>query len=334
MKLDTTYLGLELRTPLVPSASPMSEDVDNIKAMEDAGASAVVLHSLFEEQIEKERHDLHFHLTAHTDSFAEAPSFFPEPSEFRVGPEDYLEHIYKAKESVGIPIIASLNGTSAGGWTDYASRIQQAGADALELNIFYLPNDINMSAAEVEQTYVDIVASVRRSVTISVAVKLGPFFSNMAHMASRLNEAGADGLVLFNRFYQPDIDLKRLEVRPHILLSTPQALRLPLRWIAMLYGRVGCDMAASGGIHTGTDALKMIMAGANVTMLCSALIKRGFSHIRTVEQEMLDWMEEYEYESVSEMRGSMSQRNSPDPAAFERAQYVRALQSFRRPVRT
>jgi dihydroorotate dehydrogenase (fumarate) len=333
MKLDTNYLGLELRTPLVPSASAMSEDVDNIKAMEDAGAAAVVLHSLFEEQIEKERHELHFHMTEYTDTFAEAQSFFPEPSEFRVGPEDYLEHIYKAKQSVSIPIIASLNGTSVGGWTDYASRIQQAGADAIELNIFYLPNDINLPASEVEQTYVEIVASVRRSVTIPIAVKLGPFFSNMAHMASRLHEAGANGLVLFNRFYQPDIDLKRLEVRPHILLSTPQALRLPLRWIAMLYGRVGCDMAASGGIHTGTDALKMIMAGANVAMLCSALLKRGIPYIRTVEQEMLDWMEEYEYESVSEMRGSMSQRNSPDPAAFERAQYVRALQSFRRPVR-
>ncbi|HET9496574.1 MAG TPA: dihydroorotate dehydrogenase-like protein [Chloroflexia bacterium] len=334
MKLDTTYLGLELRTPLVPSASPMSEDVDNIKRMEDAGASAVVLHSLFEEQIEKERHDLHFHMTEYTDTFAEALSFFPEPSEFRVGPEDYLDHIYRAKESVGIPIIASLNGTSAGGWTDYASRIQQAGADAIELNIFYIPNDINMPAAEVEQTYVDIVASVRRVVSVPVSVKLGPFFSSMAHMASRLHEAGANGLVLFNRFYQPDIDLNRLEVRPHILLSTPQALRLPLRWIAMLYGRVGCDMAASGGIHTGPDAIKMIMAGASVTMLCSALLKRGIPYIRTVEQQMLDWMEEFEYESVGEMRGSMSQRNSPDPAAFERAQYVRALQSFRRPVRT
>ena len=333
MKLDTTYLGLQLRTPLVPSASPLSEDVGNIKRMEDAGAAAVVLHSLFEEQIEKERHDLHFYLTEYNDTFAEAQSFFPEPAEFRVGPEEYLEHIYKAKQSVAIPIIASLNGHSPGGWIEYASRMQQAGADALELNIFYIPNDISMPAAEVEQTYVDIVESVKRVVTIPVSVKLGPFFSNLAHMASRLHEAGADGLVLFNRFYQPDIDLKHLDVRAHILLSTPQALRLPLRWIAMLYGRVACDMAASGGIHTGTDALKMIMAGANVTMLCSALLKRGIPHIREVEQEMLDWMEEYEYESVSEMRGSISQRNSPDPAAFERAQYVRALQSFRRPVR-
>jgi dihydroorotate dehydrogenase (fumarate) len=333
MKLSTTYLGMELRTPLVPSASPLSEDVGNIKAMEDAGASAVVLHSLFEEQIEQERHDLQFHLTAYNDTFAEALSFFPQPTDFRVGPEEYLEHIYKAKQSVAIPIIASLNGTSPGGWIDYAARIQQAGADALELNIFYIPNDISMPAAEVEQAYVDVVESVSRAVTIPVAVKLGPYFSNIAHMAARLHGAGADGLVLFNRFYQPDFDLKHLEVRPHILLSTPQALRLPLRWIAMLYGRVGCDMAASGGVHTGTDALKMIMAGANVAMLCSALLKRGISHIRVIEQEMLDWLEEYEYESVSEMRGSMSQRNSPDPAAFERAQYVRALQSFRRPVR-
>jgi dihydroorotate dehydrogenase (fumarate) len=332
MNLNTTYMGMALRTPLVPSASPLSEDVGNIKLMEDAGAAAVVLHSLFEEQLEWERNDLQYHLSANTYSFPEALTYFPEPSSFQVGPEEYLEHIRRAKESVSIPVIASLNGTSLGGWTDYATEIEQAGADALELNIFYMPNDIDTPAAEVEQLYIDILEAVESKVHIPLAIKLGPFFSNIAHMARRLDLAGADALVLFNRFYQPDIDLKHLEVRPHILLSTPQALRLPLRWIAMLHGRVGLNLAASGGIHTGLDAIKMVMAGADVTMLCSVLLKRGIGQIKVIEQEMLDWMEQYEYESVSEMKASMSQRNSPDPAAFERAQYVHALQNFRRPV--
>jgi dihydroorotate dehydrogenase (fumarate) len=332
MSLNTTYMGMVLRTPLVPSASPLSEDVGNIKLMEDAGAAAIVLHSLFEEQLERELNDLQFHLSANTYSFPEALTYFPEPSSFNVGPEEYLEHIRRAKESVSIPIIASLNGISLGGWMDYAREIEQAGADALELNIFYMPNDIDTPAAEVEQLYIDIVEAVKRKVHIPLAVKLGPFFSNLAHMARRLDLAGADALVLFNRFYQPDIDLRYLEVRPHILLSTPQALRLPLRWIAMLHGRVGLSLAASGGIHTGLDAIKMVMAGADVAMLCSVLLKRGISQIKVIEQEMLDWMEQYEYESVSEMKASMSQRNSPDPAAFERAQYVHALQNFKRPL--
>jgi dihydroorotate dehydrogenase (fumarate) len=330
MDLTTKYMGMKLRTPLVPSASPLSEDVDDIKRMEDAGASAVVLHSLFEEQIEQEQHDLYHHLTAYTNSFPEALTFFPEPSNFHVGPEQYLEHIRKAKERVSIPVIASLNGTSPGGWIDYAADIEQAGADALELNIFYIPNDIDTPSAEVEQTYIDILEAVKGKVKLPLAVKLGPYFSNLAQMASRLDAAGADALVLFNRFYQPDIDLKKLEVRPNLLLSTPQALRLPLRWIAMLHGRLKADLAASGGIHTGHDAIKMIMAGANVTMLCSVLLKRGIDHIGVIEREILDWMDEYEYESVREMHASMSQRNSSDPAAFERAQYVNALQSFKR----
>lgn len=328
MNLSTTYMGMSLRTPLVPSASPLSEDVSNIVRMEDAGAAAVVLHSLFEEQVEQERQSIDFHLTAHTESFAEALTFFPQPATFHVGPAEYLEHIRKAKEQVSIPVIASLNGTSPGGWIDYASLIQQAGADALELNIFYIPNDIDTPAAEVEQLYIDIVEAVRSKIRIPMSVKLSPYFSNLAHMANRLDRAGVDALVLFNRFYQPDIDLRELEVRSSILLSTPQALRLPLRWIAMLSGRLRADLAASGGIHTGEDAIKMVMAGANVAMLCSALLKRGIKHISVIEQQMLDWMERYEYESVAEMRASMSQRNIPNPAAFERAQYVRSLQSF------
>jgi dihydroorotate dehydrogenase (fumarate) len=333
MDLTTKYLGLTLRTPLVPSASPLSEQVDNIKLMEDAGAAAVVLHSLFEEQIVQEDHDLDYYLTAHTYSFPEALTHFPEPSNFRVGPEEYLEHIRKAKASVSIPVIASLNGTSPGGWTDYAANIEQAGADALELNIFYIPNDIDMPSSEVEDLYLGTLEAVRSKVRIPLAVKLSPYFSNLAYMASRLDETGADGLVLFNRFYQPDFDLEHLEVRAHLLLSTPQALRLPLRWIAMLHGRVRADLAASGGIHTGEDAIKMMMAGANVAMLCSVLLKRGIQHIEVIERQMLDWMDEHEYESVREMHASMSQRNSPDPAAFERSQYIRTLQSFRRPIR-
>jgi dihydroorotate dehydrogenase (fumarate) len=329
MDLSTSYLGLTLRTPLVPSASPLSEDISNIKRMEDAGASAVVLYSLFEEQIESERHELFRHLDYYTNSFAEAATFFPEPSEFHLGPQGYLNHVRLAKEAVNIPVIASLNGTSPGGWIDYARLIEQAGADALELNIYYIPTDIDMSAAEVEQTYVDIVQAVKTAVNIPVAVKLGPFFSNMAHMAKRLDWAGADGLVLFNRFYQPDIDLDALEVRPRILLSTPQAMRLPLRWIAILHRRIRASLAATGGIHTAQDALKMLMVGADITMLCSVLLQKGIDHITTLERDIFDWMEEHEYESVREMQGSMSHRNSPDPAAFERVQYIRTLKSYR-----
>jgi dihydroorotate dehydrogenase (fumarate) len=329
MDLSTTYLGLRLRTPLVPSASPLSEDLGTIRRLEDMGASAIVLGSLFEEQLRQERFELHHHLTHGTHSFAESLTYFPEPDTFHVGPEAYLDHICKAKAAVDIPIIASLNGASPGGWTEYARLIQQAGADAVELNIYYIPTDMDQPAEVVEGTYLEILKAVKSVVTIPVAVKLSPFFSNLANMARRLDHAGADGLVLFNRFYQPDIDLNTLEVRPNLLLSTPQALRLPLRWIAILYRRIRADLAATSGIHQAEDVLKMLLVGARVTMLCSVLLQKGIGHMRHIERGVVEWMEEHEYESVAQMQGSMSQIHCADPSAFERAQYMRALQGYR-----
>lgn len=329
MNLSTTYLGMTLRSPLVPSASPLSDEQDDIKRMEDAGAGAVVLYSLFEEQLQFERYELHRHLTESTYSFPEALTFFPEPAEFHVGPEGYLNHIRKAKEALKIPVIASLNGASLGGWTDFAKKIEQAGADALELNIYYIPADPNVSSEEVEQTHLDILKAVKSVVKIPVALKLGPFFSNMANMAKRFDEAGANALVLFNRFYQPDIDLESLAVAPEVLLSTSYATRLPLRWIAILYGRIKADLAATSGIYTAEDVVKMLMAGAKATMLCSALLANGIPHLRKVEQDLAKWMEEHEYESVKQMQGSMSQVNCDNPSAFERAQYIRTLHSYR-----
>jgi len=326
--LSTSYLGLKLGSPLAVSASPLSRDVDGICRLEEAGASAVVLYSLFEEQLRQEEVDLEYHLSAGTESFAESLTYFPQPSEFQTGPEGYLNHIRKAKSSVSIPIIASLNGSTLGGWTKFAAEIERAGADAIECNIYYIPTDPGLLAADVEKTYVDIVQAVKSSVTIPVAVKLSPFFSNMANMARRLDEAGADALVLFNRFYQPDIDLEELEIRPNVLLSTPQALRLPLTWIGILYGRVKAGLAATGGVHGAEDVIKLLMVGANVTMLCSSLMRHGVNHLRHVERELRSWMEEHEYESVAQMQGSMSQIKCPDPAAFERAQYMRAVKGM------
>jgi dihydroorotate dehydrogenase (fumarate) len=328
MDLTTKYLGLQLRTPLVVSASPLSEEIDSIKGMEDAGASAVVLYSLFEEQLRKDRAELAHNLEQGTESFAEALTYFPEPQEFHLGPEEYLKHVARAKAATRIPIIASLNGSSVGGWTQYARLIQQAGADAIELNIYYIPTELDLSGAQVEQTYLDILKAVKSEVTIPVAVKLSPFFSNFANMAQRFDTAGADGLVLFNRFYQPDIDLESLEVRPNILLSTPMAMRVPLRWIAILYGRVRPNLAATSGVHRATDVLKMLMAGADVTMLCSVLIRHGVQQLAAIERDLVAWMEEHEYLSVQQLRGSLSQKNSDNPSAFERAQYMRAISSF------
>lgn len=329
MDLSTTYLGLKLRSPLVPSAAaPLTEDIDNIKLMEDHGAAAVVLYSLFEEQLRVERHELHHHLTQGTESFPEALTYFPEPAEFLVGPEQYLKHIAKAKAAVNIPIIASLNGSTMGGWTDYAKQIQRAGADALELNIYSIPTDSDLTASDVETVYVDIVKAVRSAVTIPVAVKLSPFFTNLANVAKRLVGAGANGLVLFNRFYQPDIDLETLEVTPNILFSTPMAMRLPLRWMAILHGRLKASLAATSGIHRASDVLKMLMVGADVTCLCSVLMRHGVKQIAVIEGEMRTWMEQREYESVKQLKGSLSQRKCEDPSAYERAQYMRAISTF------
>jgi dihydroorotate dehydrogenase (fumarate) len=331
MDLTTTYLGLKLRSPLiVGAAAPLTEDLDNLKKMEDAGAGAIVLHSLFEEQIRQEKLELHHHLTYGTDSFAEALDYFPNNASdvFHVGVEAYLEHIQTAKSMVRTPIIASLNGAHQGEWEHTAKLMEQAGADAVELNIYYVPADLNKSGAEVEYEYVQIVRTVKENLTIPVAVKLSPFFSSTANMAKRLVENGANGLVLFNRFYQPDIDIENLEVTPNLILSDAEEMRLPMRWIAMLYGRLDVDFAATSGIQTATDAIKMLMAGAKVTSLVGTLLRHGISYLATMENEMQQWLEEHEYLSLDQLRGSMSQVNCPDESAFERAQYMRAIQSY------
>lgn len=325
--LGTSYLGLPLRTPLVASASPLSHEIDGIRRLEDAGASAIVLYSLFEEQLRQESSELEQRLFECTDSFAEASSFFPQPDEFHVGPEAYLEHIRLAKSAVSVPVIASLNGATLGGWASYAKQMEQAGADAIECNVYFIPTNPDLSSSEIEQTYLDILRELKISVRIPVAVKVSPFFSNMANMAKRFDEAGANGLVLFNRFYQPDINLDELEIQPSVLLSTPQALRLPLTWIGILFGRLRASLAATSGVHGPEDVVKLLMVGADVTMLCSTLLRNGISYMRQVERGLLEWMEKHEYESVEQMKGSMSQIRCPNPAAFERAQYMKAVKS-------
>jgi len=326
--LGTTYLGLKLHSPLVVSASPLSRDIDGICRLEDAGAAAVVLYSLFEEQLRQEEMDLEYHLNAGTESFPESLTYFPQPSEFHTGPEGYLNHLRKAKAAVKIPVIASLNGSTLGGWTKFAGELERAGADAIECNLYSIPTDPRLTAADVENSYLDIVRAVKDMVTIPVAVKLSPFFSNLSNFARRLDVAGADALVLFNRFYQPDIDLEELEIRPNVLLSTQQALRLPVTWIGILHGRVRAALAGTGGVYSAEDVVKLLMVGANATMLCSSLLRHGVNHLRHVERELRAWMEEHEYESVAQMQGSMSQLRCPDPSAFERAQYMRAVKGM------
>jgi dihydroorotate dehydrogenase (fumarate) len=329
MDLTTTYMGLALKNPIVPAASPLSQRLDNIRRMEDTGASAVVMYSLFEEQITLESHQLDHYLSYGAEGFAEALSYFPEMETFRVGPDEYLDRIRRAKEAVDIPIIGSLNGVSTGGWIDYARRIEEAGADALELNIYFIPTDLNMTGAEVEGMYLDVVRDVKKVVSIPVAVKLSPYFSATGNMARRLVEVGANALVLFNRFYQPDFDLENLEVVPHLVLSSSYEMRLPLRWVAILYGQVPVDFAITSGVRNVEDVLKGLMAGAKVAMMASELLESGMGRISQILEGMVQWMEEYEYESVSQMQGSMSQLSVAEPAAFERANYMKELGSWR-----
>ena len=326
--LSTRYLGLALRNPLVASASPLCESLDNIRRMEDAGAAAVVLHSLFEEQINLESHHLDRYLSHGTESYAESLTYFPDMTSYNLGPDAYLEHIRRAKAAVEIPLIGSLNGVSTGGWITYARKIEQAGADALELNVYYIPADPELTGGQVEQMYVDLVRDVKRNVTIPVAVKLGHSFSAMANLARRLDAAGADALVLFNRFYLPDFDLETLDVVPRLTLSSSDELLMRLHWIAILYGHVRADLAVTGGVHTGADVLKAMMAGARVAMMTSALLKHGIEHLRGVRTELLEWMEAHEYESIAQMQGSMSYRSVREPAAFERANYMKVLSSY------
>ena len=329
MDLTTTYLGLTLKSPLVVGAAgPLTEDLGNIRWLEDSGAAAIVLHSLFEEQIRRERLEINHHMEHGTESFAEALTYFPEPEVFHVGTDAYLDHIRIAKTMVDVPIIGSLNGFTLGGWTDYAKQIEEAGADAIELNIYWIPTDLDMSGADVEQHYFDVVPAVKDVVNIPLAVKLSPSFSNTANMAKRLCEAGADGLVLFNRFYEPDIDIENLEVQPSLILSHHSDMLLPLNWIALLHDRIPASLAATTGISKAEDVIKMLMAGADVTMLVATLLRHGIGHIKTIEEDLITWLQEHEYESLDILRGSMSQRNSPNPSEFERVQYMRAVQSY------
>jgi dihydroorotate dehydrogenase (fumarate) len=328
MDLSTTYMGMTLKHPVVPSASPLSKSLDSIRALEDSGASAIVMYSLFEEQITKESLMLDHYLTYGTESYSEALSYFPQMETYNVGPQEYLDLVQAAKQATDIPIIGSLNGVSSGGWIEYAQHIEEAGADGLELNVYYIPTDPFMDSAEIEQMYLDVVHDVKKSVTIPVAVKLSPYFTSFANMAMRLKQAGADALVVFNRFYQPDMDLNDLSVVPNLVLSSSHEMRLPVRWIAVLYGRVPVDMAVTSGVHTYEDVLKGMMAGANVTMLASELLSNGPSRIQEIVDGLKVWMEEHEYESIEQMRGSMSQQNVAEPAAFERANYMKVLQSW------
>lgn len=326
--LSTTYLGLTLKNPLVAAASPLSKRVDTVRRLEDAGVSAVVMYSLFEEQITHESRALDFYLSHGTESYAEALSYFPDMGHYNVGPEEYLDLIGKLKKAVDIPIIASLNGVTAGGWLDYAARMEQAGADALELNIYYLSTGEDDTSQQLEQNYVDLITSMRRQIHIPLSVKLSPYFTALPNLARRLVSSGANGLTLFNRFYQPDLDIETLEVIPNLQLSTSDELRLPLRWVAILYGRIPADLALSSGVHTGAGLIKAVMAGASAVQVCSALLQHGIAHAGQMIKDVESWMTEYEYESIRQMRGSMSQKAVAEPGAFERANYMKALTTF------
>ncbi len=329
MDLSTTYLGLKLASPLVPSASPLSRSLEAARMLEDTGAGAIVMYSLFEEQVALEERQLDHYLNYFTEAFAEALSWHPEQKDYKVGPEKYLKAVRDLKEAVDIPVIGSLNGHSAGGWVSYAKEIEQAGADALELNVYFLATDPEVAGPDIERGTVEILAAVKENLSIPVAVKLSPYYSSVPNLARRLVEAGADGLVLFNRFYQPDLDLERLAVVPRLTLSTSEELRLPLRWTAILHGQVPVDIAITSGIHTSEDALKAMMAGAKVAMIASELLAHGIGRLSEIREGMAHWMETRGYQSVAQMQGSMSQANVEDPGAFERANYMSVLQSWR-----
>lgn len=329
MDLKTTYMGIELKNPIVAASSPLSQSVDSVKALEDAGASAIACYSLFEEQISHESGELDHYLQYGTESYAEATSYFPEQDDFHLTPYKYVDHIADLKKAVDIPIIGSLNGVSSGGWVKYAKNIQDAGADALELNVYYIPTNPNLTGSEIENMYIDTLKAVKENVDIPVAIKIGPYFTSLANMARRLDNAGADALVLFNRFYQPDFDLEKLEVGPNLMLSTNWEMRLPLRWIAILYSNIKASMAATSGIHNYEDVLKVMMAGGDIAQIASELLMNGVSRIGEMLEGMKNWMEENEYESISMMKGSMSQKSVPEPAAFERANYMKTLQSYK-----
>lgn len=327
--LTTRYLGLDLKNPLVASASPLSKKLESAKKLDEMGIGAIVMYSLFEEQIIHESLELDHYLTRGTESFAEALSYLPDTGMYSMGPGKYLDHLSAIKKAVSVPVIGSLNGVSKGGWTRYARSMQDAGADAIELNLYYLSSDVNLTGAELEEAYVELVSEVKGSIKIPLAVKLSPFLTSIPNMALRLSQAGADGLVLFNRFYQPDFDLDTLEVVHNLVLSTSDELRLPLRWVSILYGKVQADLAITSGVHTATDVIKSMMAGAKVAMTASELLKHGPGRIPDILANIEAWMREHEYDSIQQMQGSMSQQAIKEPAAFERANYMKVLSSWR-----
>jgi dihydroorotate dehydrogenase (fumarate) len=328
MDLKSTYLGLELPHPIMPGASPLVDEVDTVRQLEDAGAAAIVMHSLFEEQITREEW-FHFRATEmHRESFAEALSFFPRHESFTLGPDEYLDHIARVKAAVSVPVIGSLNGTSPGGWLNYARLIEQAGAAALELNVYTVASLPDEPASAIEDRVVEMVREVRRAIRIPVAVKLSPFYTSLPHLARRLDQAGADGLLLFNRFYQPDLDPENLQVRRSLVLSTSNELPLRLRAIGMLSGRVKASLAVTGGVHTSIDAVKAIMAGAHAVQIVSALLRNGPGYLKRLREGLSEWLEERGYASLAELQGSLSLYSCPDPRAYERANYMLMLQSW------
>lgn len=329
--LTTTYMGLKLKNPVVPSASPLSREIDDIKALEDAGASAVVLYSLFEEQIALETGELSHLLSDGSLSLADASTYFPHKQDYPRDPDSYVEHVRKAKEAVDIPIIASMNGTSKGGWLDYSHKIEQAGADGLVLNVYFIPTTDTLFGLDIETLYLDILRMVKEQVSIPVAVKLSPFFSALPNFTSRLADEGADALVLFNRFYQPDIDVKKRDIKPHLSLSRPEDILLPLRWIAILYGQLECSLALTSGVHSGKGVMKAILAGADIANVCSVLLKEdGIKPLKRIIADFGALVEVFGEDSLENLRGSLSLENHVDPAAFERSSYIKLLQGFGR----